>query len=140
MKVWYGHGSEHSANLVIIGTFQTEHDAEETERLIADMVEVALADAEDGNIEAGEHSIEFSQRQMDAFKRLNFASFGYDDPQELLYEHDVRREGDRIVITTEEQDVSALLKMLLHGGAKIEVYSAHAYPSSYGRPTYTADE
>lgn len=33
MKVWYAYGSEHSANLVMIGHFKSVHDAEETKNL-----------------------------------------------------------------------------------------------------------
>jgi hypothetical protein len=136
MKVWYGHGSEHSANLVIIGTFKTEEDAVKTERLISQMMEVVLEDAKDGRIEAGKPVKEFSERLMQVSKSENFYAFSYTDPGELLLEHVVERDGNRIVVTTEDQQINALLKMLVHGSAKVEVYSAHDYPSQYGRPTH----
>jgi hypothetical protein len=43
---------------------------------------------------------------------------------------DIRTEqkGDRLVITTDEIEVSAFLKLLIDNGAKVEVYSAHDYP------------
>ncbi|EUA59807.1 hypothetical protein I550_2955 [Mycobacterium intracellulare 1956] len=34
------------------------------------------------------------------------------------------------MITTDESDVQALLKVLLDGGARVEVYSAHDYPDT----------
>jgi hypothetical protein len=42
----------------------------------------------------------------------------------------VRRDGSSIVVTTDETDVQALLKVLLDKGARIEVYSAHDYPGT----------
>jgi Family of unknown function (DUF6375) len=139
MKVWYGHGSEHSANLVIIGTFKTDQDAADTERLIRQMIEVVEEDAQAGRIEAGEPVKEFSERLMQVSKSENFWTFSYGDPGELLFEHVIERDRNRIVVTTEDQQINALLKMLVHGSAKVEVYSAHAYPSPYGRPTYSGD-
>ena len=38
-----------------------------------------------------------------------------------------------LVITTDESDVGAFIKIMTDGGAKIEVYSAHDQKSPYGR-------
>jgi len=36
--------------------------------------------------------------------------------------------GSRIVVTTDELEVSGFLKLMVDKGAKVEVYSAHDYP------------
>jgi len=43
-------------------------------------------------------------------------------------------EGDKIILTTEESEVSAFFKLMIIKGAKVEIYSAHDYPDAeYGR-------
>ena len=44
MKVWFGFGSEHSANLVIIGEFKSPHDAAEMHSIIDHFTAAAKAD------------------------------------------------------------------------------------------------
>ena len=39
MKIWYSYGSEHSMNLVMIGSFKQVADAEEAKRLIDELAE-----------------------------------------------------------------------------------------------------
>ncbi len=43
-------------------------------------------------------------------------------------------EGDKIIVTTEEFEVSAFFKLMILKDAKVEIYSAHDYPDTeYGR-------
>ena len=54
-------------------------------------------------------------------------------PSELiqfLYDISVDLDGSEIHIQTEEDDVSGIQKLMLHKGAKIEMFSAHDYPES----------
>ena len=39
-------------------------------------------------------------------------------------------EDDKVVVTTNESDVSAFLKVMIDKGARVEVYSAHDYPET----------
>jgi hypothetical protein len=57
----------------------------------------------------------------------------YGDPETLLYEFDAKREGEKVVITTEEMEVGAFLKILVNRGARVQVYSAHDFPGEFGR-------
>ena len=41
----------------------------------------------------------------------------------------------QVVITTDEPDVSAFLKLMVDKGARVEVFSAHDYPDPSGRNT-----
>ncbi|MFC4726087.1 DUF6375 family protein (plasmid) [Glycocaulis abyssi] len=134
MKLWNGYGSEHSANLVLIGEFEGVDKAEKALQLLNEVAEVAQADEADGLLEAGKVSTRFSDRVLDLLTRANL-SLDYGDTEELLYEFGARREGEKVIITTEELSLNAFMKVLLHGGAKIEVYSRHDHPGPYGRPT-----
>ncbi|TRC87672.1 hypothetical protein FJV80_13145 [Mesorhizobium sp. WSM4310] len=133
MKVWIGYGSEHSANLVIIGKFESAGAAKSTLDTLTEATNIALADEAAGRLKAGEVTKNFSKDQLEFYQRTNLAL----DPEQLLYEFHARVEGDRVVITTEESEINSLLKALLHGGAKIEVYSAHDHGGPYGRRTKT---
>ncbi|WP_432284201.1 DUF6375 family protein [Aminobacter sp. BA135] len=134
MKLWNGYGSEHSANLVLIGTFENADKAEEAVKLLQDATDVARADEAAGRLNPGHVATRFSEGVLDLFKRTNL-SLEYGNPEELLYDFDARREGDQVVITTEEMGLNAFIKVLLHGGAKIELYSRHDHRGPYGRPT-----
>lgn len=135
MKIWFGYGSEHSANLVIIGEFSSPEKAAEALNLLNDAAQVATADEADGLLKPGVVQTHFTDRQMALWRRTSL-SFSHGDPEQLLYDLRPRREGSRVVITTEENDINALLKILLHHGAKIGVYSAHDHGGPYGRPTH----
>ena len=135
MKVWVGYGSEHSSNLVIIGKFSTPKKAEDALQLLNEASHIAQSDADAGRLKAGSVLNEFTEAQMDLFRRTNL-SLNHGDPEQLLYEFHTKQDGDKLVITTEEYDVNVFVKLLLHGEAKIEVYSAHDYGGPYGRQTH----
>ncbi len=136
MKIWFGYGSEHSSNLVIIGTFKTEDRAKEALRLINEATELAAAESSAGRVVAGEPpDRKLSDPVLDFLRKYSVGIMNR-DLEELLYEFHARANGDKVVITTDEDNVNGLIKILLHGGAKIEVYSAHSHQSAYGRQTY----
>lgn len=133
MKVWLGYGSEHSANLVIIGTFKSTEEAQDTKSLLDEMTRIAEQDEKSGHLKIDGGNTKFSKTFLEYCGEQNFMWFGPNDPTQFLYENRTRVEGDKLVITTEESEFSAFLKVMLHGGAKIEIYSAHDYPGSRGR-------
>jgi hypothetical protein len=137
MKVWLGYGSEHSANLVIIGKFEATNKAREALDLLNEARDIAQADEAAGHIKAGAVAKHFSDGIMDLFKRTNLF-FGYGDPEELLSDFSAKQDGDKIVITTNELEVNAFLKILINRSAKVEIYSAHDHGGPYGRQTRTA--
>ncbi len=129
MKIWNGYGSEHSMNLVLIGRFKRVQDAEKVERDIDKLS--AQASKDDC------HSIAFDEPEDQRFsddmllllRTLNLNTLGPTDLDQLLSDHHLRREGDRITIKTDEAEVSAFVKLFIEAGAKVEVFSAHDYPS-----------
>ena len=70
----------------------------------------------------------------DLFKRVDVYSISPAELGQFSYDVSVSVESDHLVVTTDEIDVSAFLKVLLDKGARVEVYSAHDYPETdYGR-------
>lgn len=129
MKIWNGYGSEHSMNLVLIGRFKRAQDAEKVEKDI-DMLS-AQASKDDC------HSISFAEPEDQRFsddmllllRSLKLNTLGPADLGQLVSEHHLKRKGDRITVKTDEAEVSAFVKLFIEAGAKVEIFSAHDYPS-----------
>jgi hypothetical protein len=134
MKVWSGYGSEHSQNLVMIGRFETAADAERA-KMILDKLEGLVADeVEAKRLEVGKGNQRFSDKVRETLRALELYSLGPAELEQFAYGVRVRREGSTVVITTDESEISAFLKILVDGKAKVEVFSAHFYPEDgYGR-------
>lgn len=130
MKVWYGYGTEHSMNLVMIGRFKDTTAAERANTVIKEFTKALQAEEEAGRLIVGEPDDRFSDEVLKLLSDLNIHSIGPRELEQFLYDLTMRREGDSIVVTTDETDVQALLKVLLDKGARIEVYSAHDYPGT----------
>ena len=129
MKIWHGYGAEHSMNLVMIGHFKSTDDAETTQKLF-EQLSKELRD----KIDIGTSQDRFSGDVIDLLRETNCYNLGPSELEQFLYDTRTRVEGDKIILTTDESDVSAFLKLMVTKGAKIEVYSAHDYPDTeYGR-------
>lgn len=134
MKIWYQQGSEHSANLVMIGHFTDAAEAKKAEMIIDALKTQAQKDEQSGAIVVGSPPERYGQEMLDLFAKLNVGSIGPAELEQFLYDVSVRVEEDRIILTTEELDISAFLKVMFNGGARIELYSAHNHPNTgYGR-------
>lgn len=129
MKIWNGYGSEHSMNLVLIGKFKQEQDAEKVEKDIKTLSTQAEKD-ECYSIPFDEpENKRFSDEMLSLLYSLKLHTLGPTDLGQLVSDHHLDREGDRITITTDEAEVSAFVKLFVEAGAKVEIFSAHDYPS-----------
>jgi hypothetical protein len=134
MKIWYQHGSEHSANLVMIGHFEEAADATKAKEIIDALTKQVDEDQTNGTLTLGSPSRRYGTEMLDLLGRLNVASIGPQEIEQFAYEVSVKVDGNDLVLTTEEYDISAFLKVMFDKGARIEVYSAHNYPdTAYGR-------
>ncbi len=134
MKIWYQHGSEHSANLVMIGHFENATDATKAKEIIDTLTNQLREEEASGTRTVGQPSERYGEAMLDLLGRLNVASIGPRELEQFLYDVSMNIEGSKIILTTEEVDISAFLKVMFDQGARIEVYSAHDYPDSeYGR-------
>lgn len=130
MKIWSAYASEHSMNLVMIGRFKKVRDAQEAKRLIDRLQEQVAAESGAYQPDSEAHEQRFSDEML---QLLTESSFHSAYPTELgQFELDVHVavDGSQVVITTDEADVSAFLKLLIDKGARVEVYSAHDYPDA----------
>ncbi|MBM2886401.1 hypothetical protein JFK97_18585 [Chromobacterium phragmitis] len=129
MKIWNGYGSEHSMNLVLIGRFKREQDAEKVEKDIDKLSAQVLKDESYPNSFDEPEDQRFSDDMLSLMRSLKLNTLGPTDLGQLVSEHHLNREGNRITITTDEAEVSAFVKLFIEAGAKVEVFSAHDYPS-----------
>ena len=136
MKIWHQYGSEHSDNLVMIGRFKSADEASEVCQLLRDIGRLAQADE---GLNSGIPPERFGHEMRQLLEGAGVHSLR---PAELVQfaqifevETVVGEDDDpQVVMTTDEFEVSALLKILFHRGARVEVYSAHHHPDTgYGR-------
>lgn len=134
MKIWYQNGSEHSANLVMIGHFENAADATKVKEIIDTLTNQVRAEESSGTRTVGHPSERYDNAMLDLLSRLSIVSIGPRELDQFLYDVSVDVEDSKIILRTEEIDISAFLKVLFDQGARIEVYSAHDHPDSeYGR-------
>lgn len=133
MKIWYQHGSEHSANLVMIGHFQNAAEATRAKEIIDALTNQVAEDQANGTLTLGNPAERYGSAMLDLLGRLN-VSIGPQEVEQFAYEVNVKLQGNDLILTTEELDISAFLKVMFLKGARIEVYSAHDYPDTgHGR-------
>lgn len=136
MKIWFGVGTEHSMNLVMIGHFEDAASAEQARDLIDQFTTAARTEYEEKRLEAGEYSDRYSEPILDLLNSTDVHSIEPNELQQFLYGANVERNGSEVVITTDEIEVQAYLKLMLSEGARVEVYSAHDHPGTgYGSVT-----
>jgi hypothetical protein len=128
MKIWRSYGSEHSANLVMIGHFKDLASAEETNAAIDELRSFASDSA--NNPEPNR----YSDKAIALLSKLRFHSVGSNELEQFNYDFRTKVEGTAVIITTDEIDVAALMKLMIDRGARVEIYSAHTHPDTdYGR-------
>ncbi len=129
MKIWNGYGSEHSMNLVLIGKFKRAQDAEKVEKEIDKLSTQAAKDDSDSVPFARPENQKFSDDMLSLLWSLNVHSLAPSELGQLVSDYHLEREDGQITVTTDEADVSAFVKLFIEAGAKVEVFSAHDYPS-----------
>lgn len=134
MKIWYQHGSEHSANLVMIGHFKDADEATKANEIINALTRQVAKDEASGTLILGSPVDRYGEEMLDLLGRLNVISIGPQELEQFAYEVSVQADGSKLILTTDEIDISAFLKVMFNCGARVEVYSAHDYPDiGHGR-------
>lgn len=128
MKIWYGYGSEHSMNLVMIGSFKDTNDAYETKKVIEKITVQAEVDRDNKLYDVGNASDRYSDDMLTTLMNARINTVSTAELEQFFYDVSVESKANQIIIKTDEIDISAFLKILLEKGAKVEVYSAHDYP------------
>jgi len=125
MKIWNSFGSEHSANLVMVGRFKDAASAEKAKEVIDKISDFVLNSEE--KFEGVNH---YSDQALELLKTVNFYSVSPAEFEQFRYEVMPTLEGDKLVLRTDDVEISAVLKIMVENGARVEVYSAHTYPDS----------
>lgn len=128
VKVWFGFGSEHSANLVMIGRFHTETDARAVQDLIEKLTQQVRTDDEAGELRLGGEGDRFTEELRALLRDENLLSLAPYEIEMLAYDFDLQRWDDRIRLWTDEIDIGVFVKLMIERGAKVEVFSAHDHP------------
>jgi hypothetical protein len=125
MKLWNSFGSEHSANLVMIGRFKDSASAENAKTAIDELTAYMKSNNEDLH-----GADRYPDGVLEVLKKIKLHSVAPFELEQFNYDFSVGLEDDKLVIKTDEIDVSAFLKLMIDNGARVEVYSAHDQPKS----------
>ena len=132
MKIWNQYGSEHSMNLVMIGSFKEASDANMAKQLIEELIDhVRNEPAKSQDDDPRE--TRFSKAMLDFMVNAGLSTIGASELDQFNYDVHVDINGNKVVLKTDESEVSAFLKLLIEKGARVEVYSAHEYPDEAGK-------
>lgn len=137
MKIWNGFGSEHSMDLVLIGRFRTVAAAVAAEEGMTDLQELAGEPWSDDDWRSPDERM---PREMgEALREMGLYDMGRFDVDNFAFDHQVTRAQETIRIWTDESEVQGFLKLLLHHGAKVEVFSRHQWDEKSGQPADVND-
>jgi hypothetical protein len=134
MRIWRAFGSEHSSNYVILGTFSTSEEAYAAHAVLQEFMHQAESEHERGTLPVDGGVAEHPAGLVELMKKHSIWLSAH-DPAELLMEYHVEAKRNQVIITTNEYDISAIQKVLLGKGARVEVFSGHHHDSPFGRQT-----
>lgn len=134
MKIWNSHGSEHSANLVMIGRFKDAVSAENAKEAIDQITEFMTS----GRAEQSSPG-RYPDGLIDLLQKVGFHSVAPGELEQFTMGISSEQKDEQVVITTDEPDVSAFLKLMVDKGARVEAFSAHFHPDPNGRDTTAAN-
>lgn len=121
MKIWNNFGTEHSYSLVMIGTFKEESEAERVknmiERLESELPKLGVEGRTD----------RYSEEVMELLQELKCTNIAPYELEQLLYDRNMSIDGKKLSFTTDEIDISALIKLMIDSGAKVELFERQYY-------------
>lgn len=112
-------------DLVLIGTFETVSGAEAAiERMNALK---PLAEAEWSDDDWRRQDERMPATLADELRKLKLYDMGRSDVDVYAFDHSIERNGSTVRVWTEESEVQGFLKVLIHLGARVEVFSRHRW-------------
>jgi hypothetical protein len=110
-------------NLMLIGTFDSVSVAEATvERMQAVK---ALAEAHWSDDDWRGPDDRMPPDLVQELMRLGLYELGRSDVDIYAFDHSVERDGPSVRVWTEESEVQGFLKVMIHMGGRVEVFSRH---------------
>jgi hypothetical protein len=123
MRIWHSYGSEHSMDLVLVGKFETVSGAEAAIEQMEALK--ALAQAEWSDDDWRRQDERMPDSLVAELRKLKLYEMGRSDVDIYYFDHSVERNGSTVRVWTEESEVQGFLKVLIHLGARVEVFSRH---------------
>jgi hypothetical protein len=112
-------------DLVLIGTFETVSGAEAAIERMEALKALAEAEWSDDNWRRQD---ELMPDTLTAeLRKRELYEMGRSDVDIYAYEHSVERKGSTVRVWTDESEVQGFLKVLIHLGARVEVFSRHQW-------------
>lgn len=110
-------------DLVLVGTFETVSGAEAAVERMEALKTLAEAEWSDDDWRRPDERMPGTL--ADELSKLKLYEMGRSDVDIYAYEHSVERKGTTVRVWTEESEVQGFLKVLIHLGARVEVFSRH---------------
>lgn len=123
MRIWHSYGSEHSMDLVLVGTFETVSGAEAAVERMDALKTLAEAAWSDDDWRRPDEPM--PDQLADGLRRLKLYEMGRFDVDIYADEHTVERKGSTVRVWTDESEFQGFVKVLIHLGARVEVFSRH---------------
>jgi hypothetical protein len=127
VKIWIGHGSEHSSNLKLIGHFQTQDAAKSVEQVFERLRDRVYEDLDAESYDINQEPPDLTDELAELLRELKLYSVGPADVENFAYDHSVKRDGADLVVTTDENGIGGFVKALVDADAKIEIFSLHTH-------------
>ena len=127
MKLWYGYGSEHSMNLVMVGRFQDAAKARNVESSLDKLRAQVYAELGTYSHDAPLREQRYSDAMLELLRDLNISIIRPGELEQFVFDVNVKLVGSEIRLRTDEADISAYMKLFIEEGARIEIYSAHDF-------------
>lgn len=128
MKIWFGFGSEHSANIRMIGHFTTAEDAAIAKQQLEELCELIVKDYDHNRFEENPMDFYRDDKLRERLESLRLYHLSPHDLAGLAGDHRIDRHGNDLRIWTDEVELSGLLKFLIDRPSRVEVYSLHDFP------------
>ncbi|MFF4757761.1 DUF6375 family protein [Streptomyces sp. NPDC001276] len=123
MRIWHSYGSEHSMDLVLVGTFETVSGAEAAMERMEALKTLAEAEWSDDDWRRADERM--PRALADELGKLRLYDMGRSDVDIYALDHSVQRTGSTVRVWTEESEVQGFVKVLINLGARVEVFSRH---------------
>ena len=113
--------SEYEPCSRIIARFKNTDDAKKTKQLIEKFSDMMA-----------EKPYATRERYNDAARKImteeNCFILSPTELEHFIYDNNTQQKGAKVILTTDESEVSAFFKLLIRNGARVEIFSTHDYP------------
>ena len=108
MRIWHSYGSEHSMDMVLVGTFESVSGAEAAIERMEALKALAEAEWSDDNWRRQDEHM--PDTVVDELRKLKLYEMGRSDVDIYAYEHAVERKGSTVRVRTEESGDPRILE------------------------------